>query len=187
MTQSRRTLLRAVAGSALAGLAGCLADTGPGSPSATETPAGTGTPTGSPVHTPTTDGPAGSPDSATPTFTETPGTPTSPSIASAGLDSGEGRCGETATAAFSPTDSGIVVEGTIVTPDPCYRALLRNYHVEDRTAWFTVEALPDDADACEQCLAEVAWTLEATWGRGRPDAVAVRVEGKSPETFRYEI
>jgi hypothetical protein len=105
----------------------------------------------------------------------------------ASFESGEGSCGEAATAEITRTDGGVSVSGTIVSPTPCYQAELADSGVENRTAIFRIAVSQDAAvEACVECIGSVPFELSATLGTGI-EAVLVDLGGNEPTRVSQDL
>jgi hypothetical protein len=72
-----------------------------------------------------------------------------------------------------------VVEGTLSGPDSCTTAELGyvSYDGEEDTLVADVRRTSTDEDACEDCITEVDYRLEATFENGVPDSASVSHDG----------
>lgn len=97
------------------------------------------------------------------------------------------ECGEskneaeyTATQAMSEDDESTgVVEGTVSGPDSCTTAELgyASYDADEDTLIADVRTASTDKDACQDCVTEVDYRLEANFKNGVPDSAAVSHDG----------
>ena len=125
----------------------------------------------------------------TPVPTETPGTPTEPTLEDVGLSTTGVACGGRADATVRADGTQFTVVGTIVAPDTCHRARLRGWSVQDGAAELDVRIAEerDPDDACQECLADVGFEITGTFVSGRLSTVVVEIHGELPETVRHEL
>jgi len=101
-------------------------------------------------------------------------------VTGSGCGDGGEEAGYTATQGMSEGNESIgVVEGTLVGPDSCTTAELGyvSYDPAEDALVADVRSARTDADACEDCVTEVGYRLEATFENGVPDSAAVSHDG----------
>ncbi|WP_440990878.1 hypothetical protein [Haloarchaeobius baliensis] len=89
-----------------------------------------------------------------------------PAARTIGIGQGEGQCaeGQDHTATVTYGDEEVTVEGTFITPTPCYSVDVAEsgYDSESGVFELVLEAMETDADACVECVGQVDY--EATVG-----------------------
>ncbi|MFD1644620.1 hypothetical protein [Haloarchaeobius litoreus] len=90
----------------------------------------------------------------------------SPAARTIGVGQGEGQCAEAQdhTATVSYGDEEVSVEGTFITPTPCYSVDVAESGYDDESDVFelVLEATENDVDGCVECVGQVDY--EATVG-----------------------
>lgn len=157
---NRRTFLTVVAVGSVAGVAGCVSSTNPGTGSESTT------------DDPTTE--------QSPTFTNKSFTVLSKDCGSAVSE---------ASVSFQPEQSQVQVSGTIFGPSACYTGTLESASYDGESDTLTVHVVteePDEDAMCAQCIQEIQYEASIGFENGLPETVVVThtTDGKAHEVAR---
>ncbi|WP_435335088.1 hypothetical protein [Haloarchaeobius sp. TZWWS8] len=105
------------------------------------------------------------------------------------LSAESGRCGTLEEAFVSRENEDVVVDGSVLTPNPCYAARVESVEVDDDTLNVTIGASRVTDAACVQCIGHVPYQSRMRFKNAYPKRVTVdhHVNGRRIRMFDEEL
>ncbi|WP_435360827.1 hypothetical protein [Haloarchaeobius sp. DFWS5] len=110
-------------------------------------------------------------------------------LVDATVTSETGRCGTLEAATVSRENEEVLVDGTVLTPNPCYTARIESVDLRDDRLTVTVGATPASEAACVECVGHVPYQSRMRFENAYPKRVVVdhEVNGRKTRMFDDEL